>query len=72
MSLASYFVIRLWSGIHFIPEMLAFQKIPLDATPSTELSARVSRWTFWTWLREPLDVASFLCFLLALYQLKKS
>lgn len=71
VGLGSYIVMRVWSGLYFIPEMLAFQKIPLDAPPSAELSARVAKWTFWTWFREPLDVVSFLCFLLALYQLKK-
>jgi hypothetical protein len=72
MGLASYFVMRLWSGIYFIPEMLAFQKIPLDGAPSKELSARVSKWTFWTWFRQSLGLVSFLCFLLALHELKKS
>jgi hypothetical protein len=41
------------------------------SAPSAELSARVSRWTFWTWFREPLDMISFLCSLLALYGLQK-
>jgi len=62
---------RVWSGLYFIPEMLKFQKVPLDTPPSAALSARVSRWTFWTWFREPLDVVSFLCFLGALRELKK-
>jgi hypothetical protein len=72
IGLASYIVMRSWSGLFFIREMLAFQKIPLDSAPSTELSARVARWTYWTWFREPLDVISFLCFLLALYWLERS
>jgi hypothetical protein len=72
IGVAAYIVMRLWSGLYFIPEMLAFQKIPLDAAPSAELSARVSKWTFWTWFREPLDFMSLLCFLLALYELKES
>jgi hypothetical protein len=72
IGLASYIVMRSWSGPFFIREMLAFQKIPLDSAPSTELSARVARWTCWTWFREPLDVISFLCFLLALYWLERS
>jgi hypothetical protein len=70
VALVSYIVMRVWSGLSFIPEMLAFQKIPLDSAPSAELSARVSKWTFWTWFREPLDIISFLCSLLALYWLK--
>lgn len=59
-------------GLFFIREMLAFQKIPLDSAPSAELSARVARWTYWTWFREPLDIVSFLCCLLALYWLNRS
>jgi hypothetical protein len=71
VALVSYIVMRAWSGLFFIPEMLAFQKIPVDSAPSAELSARVSQWTFWTWFREPLDIISFLCSLLALYRLKR-
>jgi hypothetical protein len=70
-ALVSYIVMRGWSGLLFIPEMLAFQKVPLDSAPSAEPSARVSKWTFWTWFREPLDIISFLCSLLALYWLKR-
>jgi hypothetical protein len=72
IGVAAYIVMRLWSALYFIPEMLAFQKIPLDAAPSAELSTRVSKWTFWTWFREPLDFVSLLCFLLALHELKES
>jgi len=71
VALVSYIVMRVWSGLFFIPEMLAFQKVPLDEAPSAALSARVSRWTFWTWFREPLDVVSFVCALLAVYWLKR-
>lgn len=71
IALVSYIVMRVWSGLFFIPEMRAFQQAPLDSAPSAELSARVSAWTFWTWFREPLDVVSFLCSLRALYWLKK-
>jgi len=72
IGLGSYIVMRVWSGLYFIPEMLAFQKIPLDTAPSAELSARVSKWNFWSWFREPLDAVAFLCFLLALYEMKGS
>ena len=71
VALVSYIVMRVWSGLFFIPEMLAFQKVPLDEAPSAVLSARVSRWTFWTWWREPLDLLSFVCALLAVYWLKR-
>jgi hypothetical protein len=72
IGLVSYVIMRVWSGLFFIREMLAFQKIPLDSAPSPELSARVARWTYWSWFREPLDIISFLCSLLALYWLKRS
>ena len=72
IGVASYMIMRVWSALFFIREMLAFQKIPLDSAPSAELSARVARWTYWTWFREPLDIISFLCSLLALYWLERS
>jgi len=70
IGLGSYIVMRVWSGLFFIRERLAFQHVPLDAPPSAELSARVARWTFWTWFREPLDIISFVCFLFALSWLR--
>jgi hypothetical protein len=66
---ASYVVMRAWGGFYFIRETLAFQKIPLDSPPTAALSARVARWTFWSRFREPLDIISLLCSLLALYQI---
>jgi hypothetical protein len=57
--------------VFFIPEMLAFQKVSPDSAQTAELSARIAKWTFWTWFREPLDIVSFLCALLALYWLKR-
>ncbi|HYT05802.1 MAG TPA: hypothetical protein VEM13_13080 [Gemmatimonadales bacterium] len=72
IGLGSYIVMRVWSGLFFIREMLAFQKVPTAASPSAELSARVARWTFWSWFREPLDVISFLCFLFALSSLNRA
>jgi hypothetical protein len=72
IGLGSYVMMRIWSGLFFIPEMLEFQKVPLDSDPSAELSARVASWIFWTWFREPLDMISFLCFLLALFWQERS
>jgi hypothetical protein len=66
IGLASYAVMRGWSFAYFIPEMLAFQEVPLDARPTEELLRRVENWTFWTVFREPLDVISFACYLFAL------
>jgi hypothetical protein len=72
IAFGSYVVMRVWSGVFFIPQMLAFQKIPSDFPPSVELSERVARWTRWTWLREPLDIISFVFSLLALYWLGRA
>jgi hypothetical protein len=71
IGLASYLLMRVWSIYFFIPEMLSFQKVPLDSPPSEEFMARVAQWTTLTWYREPLDGLSFLSFLLALYWLKR-
>ena len=68
---ASYVVMRPWSAVFFIPEMLAFQQIPAAGPPSPELDTRVASWIFWTVFREPLDVFSFLCALLALHWFKR-
>jgi len=65
VGLASYAVMRAWSGVYFIPHMLAFQDIAPDSAPSAELSMRVARWIWWTWWRAPLDLVSFACFALA-------
>jgi hypothetical protein len=69
IGLCAYIVMRAWSFAYFIPEMLAFQQIPPGAAPSAELSARVQGWTFWSVFREPLDVITFLSWLLALFWL---
>jgi hypothetical protein len=66
IGLCAYIAMRAWSFAYFIPEMLAFQQIPPGAPPSAELSARAQSWTFWSVFREPLDVVSFLSWLLAL------
>ena len=71
IGLGSYIVMRVWSWLFFIREMLAFQQVPIDSPPSVELSTRVARWTFWTWFREPLDIISCVCFLFALSWLER-
>jgi hypothetical protein len=68
---ASYVVMRTWSALFFIPEMSAFQQIPSDVPPSPELDTRVASWIFWTVFREPLDVFSLVCALLALHWFKR-
>jgi hypothetical protein len=54
---------RAWSFLYFIPEMLAFQNIPLDAVPTVELAERVARWKMLTYWRTPLDIISFFAIL---------
>jgi hypothetical protein len=69
---ASYWAMRTWSFLFFIPEMLAFQQISVDSAPTPELLERVASWTRWTLLREPLDVITFVSFLMALSRLARS
>jgi hypothetical protein len=59
----SYLLMRAWSFIYFIPEMLRFQRIPLNEPPTEELRARVRLWTTHTWGRHILDLVTY-CFLL--------
>ena len=66
IALSSYVVMRVWSGVYFIREMLHFQKVPLESESSTELLHRVKRWTTLTWFREPLDFITLICLLVAL------
>lgn len=68
--LASYTLLRLWSGLFFIRDLLASQENPSYSVSAAELSARVAGWTYWTWFRGPLNLVCFLCVLLALYWLK--
>lgn len=61
VALGSYAVMRAWSFIYFIPEMLEFQKIALDSAKSDDLIGRVSKWKLLTYWRTPLDLVSFFC-----------
>jgi hypothetical protein len=61
IGIGCYVVMRVWSGFYFIPEMLSFQKIPLDSAPTTELTSKVSKWARLSWFREPLDLGLFFC-----------
>ncbi len=51
VALASHAVMRLWSGIDFIPKALAFEK----ADPATVSEAAARAWTRRSRLRLPLD-----------------
>jgi hypothetical protein len=66
IALISYVVMRAWSFAYFIPEMLRFQNVPLDQPRNAALLDRVSRWTRLTWFREPLDLITQICLLVAL------
>ncbi|HRE89475.1 MAG TPA: hypothetical protein PK095_10070 [Myxococcota bacterium] len=66
LGLTAYVVMRVWSFAYFIPEMLEFQGIASDATPSDDLARRVEQWTTLSWLRLPLDAIACGAFLLAL------
>ncbi|MFW7381640.1 MAG: hypothetical protein ACOH5I_22725 [Oligoflexus sp.] len=66
VGIGAYFVMRVWSGIYFIPEMLSFQRVPLKSSPSDELTSRVNKWAKLTILRLPLDLILFVSLLIAL------
>jgi hypothetical protein len=70
VALISYVVMRAWSFAYFIPEMLKFQKVPLDQPQTTDLLNRVRNWTRLTWFREPLDLITQFCLLIALMRSK--
>ncbi len=70
LAAVSYAVMRAWSFAYFIPEMLRFQKVPLDQPPTPELLGRVHAWTRLTWLREPLDLITLFGLLLAFMRSK--
>ena len=66
VAVISYIVMRVWSFIYFIPEMLSFQKVAIDSPPTDQLLERVERWNALTWWRLPLDLVSFFCLIWAL------
>jgi hypothetical protein len=59
VGVASYVLMRLWSALYFIPEMLAFQEMRLDNPPSAGVLSSVPRWTSLTWWRERLTCCRF-------------
>jgi hypothetical protein len=70
IALISYVVMRVWSFAYFIPEMLRFQNISLDEPRTAALLDRVRKWTRLTWFREPLDLITQFCLLIALTRSK--
>lgn len=66
VALGSYAIMRAWSFMYFIPEMLEFQKIALESAQSDDLLGRVSKWKTLTYWRMPLDLISFFCLTWAL------
>ena len=66
VALASYIVMRVWSAFYFIPEMLRFQQIPVESEATQQLLSRANRWTRLSWFREPLDLITQVCLLVAL------
>ncbi|MEK6774096.1 MAG: hypothetical protein AABY64_09150 [Bdellovibrionota bacterium] len=65
-AIVSYGIMRAWSFAYFIPEMLSFQKVPLDSGLTDELMIRVERWKNLSWWRSPLDLISFMSLVWAL------
>jgi hypothetical protein len=66
IAVISYLAMRAWSFTYFIPEMLRFQNIPLDQPQTAALLDRVRTWNRLTWFRDPLDLITQFCLLIAL------
>jgi len=61
---------RFWIPVHLAITVFVVAALVLTFSEAAPFSLDRPQ-TFWTWFREPLDVLSFLCFLLALYNLRK-
>lgn len=61
VALCSHTAMRIWSAVNFIPRALAFER----ADPATIAEDAARRWTHWSRLRLPLDVATCLAMLMS-------
>lgn len=58
-------LIGMLSGIYFVKEVLAFSKIPVDATQTPELLKRTNFWLKWTTVRDVLQISTAIFITLA-------
>src|SRR5438876_7682677 len=61
---------RFWIPVHLAITVFVVAALVLTFSEAAPFSLDRPQ-TFWTWFREPLDVLSFLCFLLALFNLRR-
>lgn len=66
IAVASYVVMRLWTLLYFVPEILYFESLSVDGPSSEELARRASTWHLFSWFREPLMAICQLAIMLAL------
>ena len=65
----SYQIVIVVTMVYFVKEIMAFQKIPVDAPLTNELQHRVNKWYKWTIVRNILQGIAFVFLMLALFQL---
>jgi hypothetical protein len=66
--LGVHVLVRVWTFLYFVPEIMAFTTTATDGAYSTELAARVAMWGALGWLRRALIVLDSVLLLLVLTQ----
>jgi len=66
IGLGIHVVMRAWTFVYFVPEILAFMSIPPEGPSSPELAARARLWGALGWVRRVLIAATSALVLLAL------
>lgn len=66
LGLGIHVVVRIWTFLYFVPEIMAFSSIPTDGAYAPELAARVAMWGTLGWLRRMLIALDSVVLLLAL------
>jgi hypothetical protein len=65
IGLGVHLVMRAWTFVYFVPEILAFMSIPPEGPSSAELAARARLWGALGWVRRVLIAATSVLVLLA-------
>ena len=66
VGLGIHVLVRVWTFLYFVPEIMAFSSIPPDGVYSPELAARTAMWGTLGWLRRALIALDSVVLLLAL------
>jgi len=66
LGLGIHALVRVWTFMYFVPEILAFMSVPPDGPYSAELVARTATWGMLGWIRRGLIALDSVVLLLAL------